>query len=462
MENEWSNVTSSAGHLKVSRRAFLATPALARSAPAQPAPRPNILLILADDLGYGDLGCYGQKRIQTPHIDRLAASGIRFTQAYAGSTVCAPSRCCLMTGLHTGHATVRGNKKPEVGLKPSEITVASLLKQAGYRTALFGKWGLGGPGNGSVPTARGFDHFFGFYDQQHAHNSYPGHIWDGTVEKQLPENWFNRKKTFVPDLFAARAIEFLKAPDPRPFFLYFATTIPHANNELGAIQPNGMDSPDDGPYASENWPAVEKSFAATITRLDTQVGQLVDTLKAQGLYENTLILFSSDNGPHREGNHDVNFFSSSGPLRGLKRDLYEGGIRVPMIATWKARIAPQQVIDTPWAFWDFLPTAAALAGVNAPPNLDGVSIAPLLLGQGKPQRSHFYWEFHERGFQQAVRRGDWKLVRQAPKFELELFNLAEDVGETRNLAAQYPKIVAELEKLFRQRTDSPDFPVRPA
>ncbi|MBL8231190.1 MAG: arylsulfatase [Bryobacterales bacterium] len=446
----------------LTRRDFLAASGAVLSASAQTTARPNILFVLADDLGYGDLGCYGQKRIQTPNIDRLAADGIRFTQAYSGATVCAPSRCCLMTGRHTGHATVRGNKKPEVGLKPNEVTVASMLKQAGYRTALFGKWGLGGPGNGSIPTTRGFDEFYGFHDQQHAHNSYPGHIWDGPVEKQLVENWFNQKKNFVPDVFTARTIDFLQRSDPKPFFLYYSTTIPHANNELGAFQANGMDSPDDGPYANENWPAVEKSFAATITRLDAQVGRIVETLKARGLYENTLIFFSSDNGPHKEGNHDAKFFGSSGPLRGTKRDLYEGGIRVPGIAAWKGRVAGGQVLDTPWAFWDLLPTAAELAGAKAPAGIDGVSIAPLLLGKGKPQRSHFYWEFHERGFQQAVRRGDWKLVRQAPKFQLELFNLAEDAGETRNLAVQYPERVAELEKLFAQRTDSAEFPVKRA
>jgi arylsulfatase A-like enzyme len=444
----------------MTRRDFLAASAGTLAASAQAPTRPNILFLLADDLGYGDLGCYGQKRIQTPNIDRLAAEGMRFTQTYAGATVCAPSRCCLMTGRHTGHATVRGNRKPEVGLKPGEVTVASMLKQAGYRTALFGKWGLGGPGNGSIPTARGFDEFYGFHDQQHAHNSYPGHIWDGMVEKQLPENWFHQRKNFVPDMFTERAVQFLERSDPRPFFLCYTTTIPHANNELGSFQANGMESPDDGPYARENWPAVEKTFAATITRLDAQVGRMVETLKARGLYENTLIIFTSDNGPHKEGNHDATFFGSSGPLRGIKRDLYEGGIRVPGIATWKGKIAPGQVNDTPWAFWDLLPTAAELAGGRAPKDIDGVSIAPVLLGKGKPQRSHFYWEFHERGFHQAVRKGDWKLVRQGPRFELELFHLADDIGERRNLAAAHPDKVAELQKLFAQRTDSPEFPVQ--
>lgn len=443
----------------MTRREFLAASAGTVAASGQTQPRPNILILLADDLGYGDLGCYGQKRIRTPHIDRLAAEGMRFTQAYAGATVCAPSRCCLMTGKHTGHATVRGNKKPEVGLPSGEATVGALLQRSGYRTALFGKWGLGGPGNGSVPTERGFDEFYGFHDQQHAHSSYPGHIWDGKVERQLPENWFNRKGTFVPDVFLDRTVQFLRRPDPRPFFLCYTTTIPHANNELGAFQGNGMETPDDGPYATENWPGVERSFAATITRLDAQVGRIVQTLKERGLYENTLILFSSDNGPHKEGNHDAAFFQSSGPLRGTKRALYEGGIRVPGIATWKSRIRPGQVSDTPWAFWDVLPTAAELSGARAPADIDGVSLVPLLLGTGTPQRSHFYWEFHEGGFHQAVRRGDWKLVRQGPKFELELFHLPDDIGETRNVASRHPERVAELQKLFAERTESAEFPV---
>jgi arylsulfatase A-like enzyme len=426
-----------------------------------PPKRPNILFILADDLGYGDLGCYGQERIKTPNIDRLAAEGVRFRQAYAGSTVCAPSRCCLMTGKHTGHATVRGNKAPELGLRPDETTVASLLKQAGYRTALFGKWGLGGPETGSVPNTRGFDEFFGYLNQAHAHNSFPEHLWENQSEYLLRGNWFNQRKQFAPDLFSARALSFIERQQRDPFFLYLAYTVPHADNELGLLQKNGIDAPDQGMYVREDWPDVEKNFAAIITRMDSDIGRILELLKRKGLDENTLVIFSSDNGPHKEGGHDAGFFRSSGPLRGVKRDLYEGGIRVPAIARWTKTIAPGKVSEFPWAFWDFLPTAAELAGVRAPTGLDGMSIVPALLG--KEQRAHvyLYWDFFERGFQQAVRQGDWKLVRQAPNFKLELFNLRDDAGETRDLAATRADVAARLRKLFESaRAESKDFPTK--
>ena len=427
-----------------------------------PPKRPNILFILADDLGYGDLGCYGQERIKTPNIDRLAAEGVRFTQAYAGSTVCAPSRCCLMTGKHTGHATVRGNKAPELGLRPDETTVASLLKQAGYRTALFGKWGLGGPETGSVPNTRGFDEFFGYLNQAHAHNSFPEHLWENQSEYLLRGNWFNQKKQFAPDLFSARTLSFIERQQRDPFFLYLAYTVPHADNELGLLQKNGIDAPDQGMYVREDWPDVEKNFAAIITRMDSDIGRILQLLKRKGLDENTLVIFSSDNGPHKEGGHDAGFFRSSGPLRGVKRDLYEGGIRVPAIARWTKTIAPGKVSEFPWAFWDFLATAAELAGVRAPTGLDGISIVPALLGKEQRAHDYLYWEFFERGFQQAVRQGDWKLVRQAPNFKLELFNLRDDAGETRDLAATRADVAARLRKLFESaRAESKDFPTKP-
>jgi arylsulfatase A-like enzyme len=445
------------------RRNFLNTMAAAPLlAQAQTRRPPNIVFILADDLGYGDLGCYGQQQIQTPHLDRMAADGIRFTQAYAGATVCAPSRCCLMTGKHTGHATVRGNKRPELGLGRDEPTVASLLKKAGYSTALFGKWGLGGPGMRSVPNSHGFDRFYGYLDQLHAHNSYPEHLWDNENEVFLTENWFNRRKTFSHDLFTQKALEYLKAQDTAPpFFLYLAYTIPHANNERGVMESMGMDVPDYGPYADRKWPDVEKAFAASITRMDADIGRVIQTLDARGLSQNTLVVFSSDNGPHKEGNHNPNFFESSGAVRGLKRDLYEGAIRVPGIAQWRGRIRAGQESDAPWAFWDFLPTACSLAGVKPPPGIDGLDVSSTLL-DGKPvARDHFYWEFHEGGFSQAVRSGDWKLVRQAPKLQLELFNIKDDPRELRNVAAAQPEITARLQRLFTTaRTDNPNFPVR--
>lgn len=450
----------------MNRRSFLTSAATGAPAllKARAPQRPNILLILADDLGYGDLGCYGQTRIKTPNLDRLAADGIRFTQAYAGATVCAPSRCCLMTGKHTGHATVRGNKKPEVGLRPDEPTVASLLKGAGYRTALFGKWGLGGPGTGSVPNTRGFDQFYGYLDQQHAHNSYPEHLWDNQNEVMLTGNWFWQRKQFSNDLFTARALAFLeKQTAADPFFLYLPYTIPHANNELGGFQANGMENPDLGPYGSQPWPEVEKTFAASITRMDSDIGRVLSVLNGRGLAENTLVVFSSDNGPHREGNHDSNFFESSGSVRGIKRDLTDGGIRVPAMASWRGRIRPGQVSQAPWAFWDILPTACELAGVDAPKGIDGRSIVPTLMEGKAVGRDHFYWEFHEGGFAQAIRKDNWKLIRQRPKFELELYDLASDPMEKRNLAAERKDVVDSLSRLFRSaRTDNPDFPVTPA
>lgn len=447
------------------RRQFLAgtgLSALAASAAGQQRRgRPNIIYIFADDLGYGNLGCYGQKRIRTPHLDRMAAEGIRFTQAYASATVCAPSRCGLMTGKHTGHATVRGNAWPEQGLLKSELSVAQVLRQAGYRTALVGKWGLGGHDTDSHPNDKGFDVFFGYLNQVFAHNSFPEHIWDNKIELFLKENWFNGRKVFTNDLFTERAIDFVdKQGADQPFYLYLAYTTPHANNERGQVDSNGMDSPDFGPYANEDWPDAEQAFAAIITRMDADIGRLFAKLKEKGMDENTLVFFSSDNGPHREGHHNPEFFDDNGPLRGIKRDLYEGGIRVPAIARWPGTIQAGQVSDFVWAGWDFLPTAAELAGARPPKDIDGVSIVPVLTGKSAPpKRDYLYWEFHERGFHQAVRQGDWKLVRQGPAFKTELFNLKDDIGETRDLAAQHLDIVKKMEVLFRTaRTENPKFP----
>jgi arylsulfatase A-like enzyme len=442
----------------MNRREFLLSAAPAALA-AQAAKRPNIIFILADDLGYGDLGCYGQRRILTPNLDRMAAEGTRFTEAYAGSTVCAPSRCALMTGKHMGHATVRGNLRPEAGLREGEVTVASMLREAGYRTALFGKWGLGGPGTGSVPNARGFDEFYGYLDQLHAHNSFPEHLWDNQNEVFLTANWFDRRKVFSNDLFTGRTQRFLTEA-PEPFFLYLCYTIPHANNERGAAFPNGMDVPDDGAYAARDWPAVEKSFAASITRMDADIGKLLAQLKQRGLDGNTLVLFSSDNGPHREGNHDPEFFGSRGPLRGIKRDLYEGGIRVPFLARWPGRVPAGRVSSETLAFWDFLSTAAELAGVRTPQGIDGRSFVPALLGKPQPEHPPLYWEFHERGFAQAVRFGKWKAVRPGMDRDVELYDLSGDIGEQRNLASSQPAEVERAKQMMASlRTDSPLFPV---
>jgi len=433
---------------------------------AEPA-RPNIVFILADDLGYGDVGCFGQKQIQTPHLDRLAAEGVRFTQCYAGCTVCAPSRCVLMTGLHSGHAHIRGNAR--VPLRPEDTTVATVLKKAGYRTGIIGKWGLGEPDTTGIPNRQGFDYWFGYLNQHHAHNYYPDYLWRNEEKVAFPgnvveNNVASKRTTYSHDLFAAEALKFIEQERDKPFFLYLALTIPHANNEAGKL---GMEVPSDAPYSDRPWPQPQKNHAAMMTRMDADIGRLMKRLQELKLDEKTLVLFSSDNGPHREGGNDPTFFHSSGPLRGIKRALYEGGIRVPTLARWPGKIPAGTVSNHVWAFWDFLPTAAELAGAQAPAGLDGLSIVPALLGEkqaGRPQPRHefLYWEFHEGGFQQAVRWGDWKLLhRPAGKAPAtELYNVQEDLGETRDVAAKHPDIVAKLTAYLRTaRTESKDWPI---
>ncbi len=445
----------------MNRREFLAS---AAAAAAPPASKTNIVFILADDLGYGDVGCYGQSRIETPHIDRLAAEGMRFTQAYAGSTVCAPSRCCLMTGLHTGHARTRGNLFPDLHLRPEDVTVTELLKKAGYRTGLFGKWSLGGIGTTGYPRRKGFDEWFGFFSQTHAHNYYPEHLLDNEREFLLRGNMGTRRTEYAHDLFTERALSFLdRQPAGQPFFLHVCYTIPHANNEMGRDTGNGMDVPSDAPYTSRDWPQPEKNFAAMITRMDRDVGRLMDQLKKMGVDRNTLVIFTSDNGPHKEGGHSPDFFRSSGPLRGIKRDLTEGGIRVPMVARWPDRMKSGVASDQICAFWDFLPTACELAGVAAPKAIDGMSMAPAFTG--RPQRNHeyLYWEFHERGFDQGVRMGNWKGIRKGRRGPIELYDLASDLGEANNLAGRNPAIVSRIAKIMEEaRTESKEFPVREA
>ena len=426
----------------------------------EPAERPNIVFILADDLGYGDLGCYGQQRIRTPNLDRFASESARCTQAYAGSTVCAPSRCSLMTGKHTGHATVRGNMKPELGLTPSEATLPRLLQSAGYRTALFGKWGLGGPGNGSIPNREGFDEFYGFLDQQHAHNSFPESQWDNQNEVFLTQNWFGRRNVFVQDLYTQKAVSFIRSQQDRPFFLYLAYTSPHADNERGQIEPNGIDVPTTSPYEAEPWPEVEKSFAALVTRLDRDAGTVLRTLTETRLEHNTIVIFTSDNGPHHEGNHDPEFFRSRGPLRGIKRDLYEGGIRIPFIIRWPGRIQPGP-LEQPFAFWDMLPTLCDSAGVSIPEGLDGISVLPTLSARKRLEHPPFYWEFHEKGFAQAIRHGSWKAVKNAGQTGIELYDLGSDIGEKHDLAGQKSEVAAQLARMMEtSRTASPFFPSR--
>jgi arylsulfatase A-like enzyme len=418
--------------------------------------KPNIIYIMADDLGYGDLGCYGQKMIKTPNLDALAAEGTRFTDFYAGNTVCGPSRCCLLTGKHTGHARIRGNKR--IALKPEDLTVSEVLKQAGYTTAAIGKWGQGDPGTTGVPNLKGFDHWLGYLNRGHAHNYHPDYLWKNGEQYRLDG------KVYSHDLFTEEALGFIRSNREVPFFIYLAYTIPHANNELGWETGNGMEVPSDDPYSDKDWPQMEKNFAAMITRMDRDVGRLMRLLKELGLDENTLVLFTSDNGPHAEGgqglgfftdgtnveeNHDPWFFNSPGPLRGVKRDLYEGGIRVPMIARWPGRVPSGRVSDQVWAFWDILPTAAEIAGAGIPPGLDGISMLPVLLGREQQDHEYLYWECYERGFQQAVRKNNWKAVRLGPDKPMELYNLEADLGETNDIAGQHLRLNAEMSEIMK-------------
>lgn len=431
-----------------------------QSLQAAPAPRqqmkPNIIFIVADDLGYGDLGCYGQKRIKTPNLDRMAAEGARFTQFYAGSTVCAPSRACLMTGLDTGHTRIRGNKN--VPLAPEDLTVAKLLKQAGYTTGAVGKWGLGLENTTGEPNRKGFDEWFGFLDQTHAHNYYPDYLWRNGAKFMIDKNLNNMRGEYVQDLFIKASGNLIRINQYKPFFLYLAYTIPHANNEL---KNEGMQIPSDAPYTQENWPQQEKNKAAMITRLDDDIGIIMGLLKKYKIDTNTVLFFTSDNGPHKEGGVNPAFFQSSGPLRGIKRDLYEGGIRVPMIARWPAVIKPGTVSDQVWAFWDLLPTAAVIAGVKAPENIDGVSMVPTLIGNKQEDHPNLYWEFHEGGFKQAVRMKDWKAVLPGLNQPWELYDLSRDLSESRNVADQFPEVIAKIQEFVKTaRTDSTHWPVR--
>jgi arylsulfatase A-like enzyme len=422
--------------------------------------KPNIVFILADDLGYGDLGCYGQKRIKTPNIDKLAAEGTRFTQAYAGCTVCAPSRCALMSGKTTGHCTVRGNGPYD--LRADEFTLSKLLKNNGYATGMFGKWGLGDPGSVSVPSKMGWDEFFGYLNHQHAHNYYPDHLFRQEEKVVLEKNEGGKKGQYTHDLFADEALSFISKHKDQPFFLYASFTIPHGNNEQ--IKNNdGMQVPNDEPYTNESWPQNEKNFAAMITRMDKDVGRIMARLQEAGLDDKTLVIFTSDNGPHHEG-HDPEFFGSRGGLRGIKRDLYEGGIRVPAIARWPGRVKAGATSDAVWAFWDFLPTVADLIGVEAPKDLDGISVKEALLGGVQKPHEYLYWEFHERGFSQAVRFGDWKAVRKGDlDAPVEIFDLSKDLSEKNDIAKEHPEIVEKAKILFvSARTDSKEFPVRTA
>jgi len=447
------------------------------------APKPNIIYILADDLGYGDLGCYGQKRFQTPNLDRMAREGMLFTQHYAGCAVCAPSRSSLMTGLTTGHTPIRGNKgvapEGQWPLPASAFTVARMLKEVGYSTGCFGKWGLGYPGSEGDPNNQGFDEFYGFNCQSLAHNYFPDHLWENQKKVILAGNSGDKFEEYAPKLIHRHALQFIDKNKAHPFFLYYASTIPHAELMLpeknlkefrGKLLPEkgfkGVDPGQPGfrkgPYGSQ--PEVHAAFAAMVTLLDKQVGELLTKLKELGLDKNTIVLFSSDNGPHLEGGADPDYFDSNGPLRGYKRDLYEGGIREPLVVRWPGMIQAGSKSDLISAFWDVMPTIADLTGAKTPPAIDGISFLPALLGQeGQKKHEFLYWEFHELGGRQALRKDNWKLVRyqvtDGQKTTTELYDLNNDLAEKINVAEQHPEIVKELlDLMIHARTPSKVFP----
>jgi len=448
-------------------------------------PPPNIIYILADDLGYGDPGCYGQQLLHTPNIDRLAGEGMLFTQHYSGSTVCAPSRSSLMTGQHTGHTPIRGNMgmKPEgqYPLEAKAFTIAELLKQAGYTSGAFGKWGLGPVGSEGDPIAQGFDEFYGYNCQSLAHNYYPGHLWHNDQKIILEANRDTLLGDYAPFLIQEKILDFIEKNKDGPFFCYVPNVIPHA--ELFAPEEylagfrdkflpekvyEGCD-PGCDRYRIGGYGTQEEShaaFAAMIQILDEQVGQIIDKVDELGLSENTIIIFTSDNGPHLEGGADPDYFDSNGPLKGYKRDLYEGGIRVPMLARWPGTIRAGSRTDHMSAFWDILPTVADITDVTAPENIDGISFLPTLLGEtGQEQHEYLYWEFYEMGGRRAIRKDQWKAIQYGikddPDAPVMLFDVVADPGEEHDLASEHPQLVQELKQLMQlAHTDSDVFDYR--
>lgn len=453
---------------------------------------PNIIYFLADDLGYNELGCYGQKWIKTPNIDRLAKEGIQFTDHYSGNAVCAPSRCCLMTGKHPGHAHVRNNGDPKnlqhlkakygweyPGQNPipdEEITIAELLKQKGYATAAIGKWGLGHFGTTGDPNKQGFDLFYGFNCQRHAHNHYPRFLWRNDKKEILPGNDRTLNgETYSQDRFREVALEFIDENKDRPFFLYMPFAIPHLSIQVTEESLNEYKGKiPEAEYKHKGYlkhPYPRAGYAAMITHLDRDIGQILDRVTQYGLDDNTLVLFSSDNGPtyNRLGGSDSDFFESAGVFRGFKGSLYEGGIRIPLVARWPGKIKPGTQSNHISAFWDLLPTFCDVAGVESPKDIDGISLLPALLGDAKqPAHDYLYWEFAAYGGQQAVRRGKWKAIRQkmlAKKnkmpLEIELYNLDKDPGESTNLASEHPELVSQFAKIMKEgRTPSEIFKFR--
>lgn len=440
--------------------------------------KPNVIFILADDMGYGDLGSYGQQLIETPNIDKLAKGGIRFTQFYAGTSVCAPSRASLMTGLHTGHTPIRGNYeiKPEgqLPLPDSAYIMPEMFKSAGYKTGVFGKWGMGFPGSEGDPVKQGVDQFYGYNCQRQSHNFFPDHLWSNLTKVELANTPTNFQY-YAPELIQKEAMVFMERNKSNPFFMYLAYTLPHAALQLPTgdqtfehykkkfnEQPKPIKKEWDGDgYQPQAYP--HAAYAAMVTKLDNYVGEVVKKLKELGLTENTLIVFASDNGPHKEGGNDPAFFNSSGGLKGIKRQLTEGGIREPVIVNWPGKIKPK-VSDQIGAFWDFMPTFTELAGAKKLKTTDGISILPTLLNKGKQKQHDFlYWEFHEDGGRQAVRMGKWKAIKENvkknPNSPIALYNLTSDPKELNDLSGKYPKVIEKMKAILLQsHVENKDFP----
>lgn len=427
--------------------------------------KPNVIFILADDLGYGDLGCYGQKIIQTPHLNKLASEGVRFTQAYAGSTVCAPSRCALMTGYHTGKGIVRNNGEvagERVNLPDSSVTVAKIFKKQGYATGIFGKWGLGEEGSAGVPNNQGFDEFYGLLDQGQAHRYYVDYAWHNREKVLFSENNQKKDGTNVAEWYVEKLKNFIKANKEKPFFIYFATQLPHAEMVASKkhlqkyLTSNGKSKFNEVPFPGKNLQRASDmpfaTYAAMVSQLDEQVGEINTLLKDLGLEENTIILFSSDNGPHKEGGYDPEIFNSNGELRGIKRDLYEGGIRVPLIVKWPGKIPKGTTSNYTFASWDFLPTVTDLLGIQPPGGIDGVSALPALKDKNYKRPAPLYWEFitPTTSFRAAVRDGKWKGVVYGLENQMQLYDLETDPQETKNIAAQFPEKVKELKRFIKQ------------
>ncbi|MGB0581928.1 MAG: arylsulfatase [Limisphaerales bacterium] len=421
--------------------------------------RPNIIYVMADDLGYGDLGCFGQRHIKTPNLDRMAAEGMRLTSFYAGCTVCRPSRLSLWTGRHMGHTPIWSNAR--YLFENGEPTVAGILKESGYATGGIGKWAMGGVGTTGHPNANGFDFWMGYLDQGAAHNFYPTNLWRNQYVVAMPGNELmdhpqargrvakiNKRKTYSHDVMTGEAFEFIRRHGKKPFLLHMHWTLPHANNEGGRVIGNGMEVPSYQPYAHRvEWPDTEKGQAAMIHRVDRDMGRLFKLLKELKIDEKTLVIFTSDNGPHSEGGHIHEFFDANGPLRGYKRDLYEGGIRVPTIARWPGRVKAGSASDEPLAFWDFMATACELAGTRPAKDTDGISFVPTLLGKNQKSHGHLFWRYQTK---RALRKGKWKIVQTSPKKPAELYDLSQDIGEQNDLAKSRPELVLALTELMDQ------------